>query len=174
MSEIAPLPTPAPDRALLHQVEGLLATWSHLDEWSSLLIDYHPPVVWRLWRQWGAYRILLHRIFPCTEGKALWHPHRWPSIVRIVKGGYWMRVGYGAGIVEPACALRLWLAGDSVYIMDNPDAWHAVEPNAEDSYSLMITGAPWQRAMPVEPQAPLQALTPGQAYQLLSVFRRFY
>ena len=35
--------------------------------WNSLLVDYHPPVVERLWRQFGDHRIFLHRIHPCDR-----------------------------------------------------------------------------------------------------------
>ena len=65
--------------------------------WNSLFIDYHPPTVERLWRTWGEYRVSLHRIHPCERGTALFHPHPWPSAMRILSGEYEMAVGYGSG-----------------------------------------------------------------------------
>jgi hypothetical protein len=70
-----------------------------LDEsaWSGLLIDYHPPTVERLWMGWQGHRVSLHRIHPCGPGQALFHPHPWPSAMRILSGEYEMAVGYGRG-----------------------------------------------------------------------------
>src|SRR5262249_46599352 len=70
-----------------------------LDEaaWAGLFIDYPPPTVERLWRPWRDYRVSLHRIFPCATGEALFHPHPWPSAMRILAGEYEMAVGYGKG-----------------------------------------------------------------------------
>ena len=39
--------------------------------WSGLFIDYHPPTVERLWRNWGEQRISLHRIYRCAPGAAV-------------------------------------------------------------------------------------------------------
>src|SRR4051794_19093257 len=77
-----------------------------LDEesWKGLYIDYHPPTVERLWRPWGEYRVSLHRISPCGPGEALFHPHPWPSVMRILAGEYEMAVGYGPGLEEPPVA----------------------------------------------------------------------
>jgi hypothetical protein len=44
--------------------------------WKSLYVDYHPPLVERLWLPWGSYRINLHRIHPCARDEALFHPIR--------------------------------------------------------------------------------------------------
>jgi hypothetical protein len=42
--------------------------------WKSVLVDYHPPTVERLWLPWGGYRVYLHCIHPCPPGTALFHP----------------------------------------------------------------------------------------------------
>ena len=39
--------------------------------WQSVLIDYHPPHVERLWCSWRDYRVSLHRIPVHAQGGAL-------------------------------------------------------------------------------------------------------
>jgi hypothetical protein len=48
-------------------------------DWKSVYVDYHPPIVERLWRNWREFRIYLHRIHPCLPGQALFHAHPWPT-----------------------------------------------------------------------------------------------
>ena len=111
--------------------------------WKSVFIDYHPPTVERLWLPWRDYRVCLHRIYPCAPGEALFHPHPWPSVMRILSGEYEMAVGYGKGEDPPAIAALMIAAGDFRYEMTDPDAWHYVRPLREPTMSLMITGRPW-------------------------------
>ena len=92
----------------LHEAEDALPDLLSVGvtSWRSLDIDYDPPHVERLWRPWGPvistgamsipsrFRINLHRIHPCET--ALWHPHPWPSAIRVVTGRYEMGIGYAA------------------------------------------------------------------------------
>lgn len=111
--------------------------------WHSKLIDYHPPKVERLWRDFDGNRILLHRIHPCLSGGALFHPHPWPSAVVVLDGGYEM--GLGQGPDEPKHpAATLLLAPGSRYEMLDPLGWHWVRPGSGPSLSLMVTGPVWQ------------------------------
>ena len=141
--------------------------------WSSIYIDYHPPTVERLWRNWNGYRIYLHRIHPCGAGEALFHPHPWPSAMRILEGEYEMAVGYGKGETVPPVAALMIAAGDFRYEMTDPDAWHYVRPLERPSMSLMVTGKPWDRPAPrsSKPLAPLAAET---CHELLRLFREHY
>src|SRR5205823_428108 len=91
---------------ILHAAEKELPRLLASDDgWQSLRVDYHPPFVDRVFRDWsppgaaeGArYRISLHRIHPCAPAEALFHPHPWPSAMRIHSGTYEMGVGHGAG-----------------------------------------------------------------------------
>ena len=69
---------------VLTQVERALpALLQDESVWQSLYVDYHPPMVERLWTRWGEYRVFLHRIHPCERGQALFHPHPWPSAMRV-------------------------------------------------------------------------------------------
>jgi len=147
-----------------------------LDEagWSGLYIDYHPPTVERLWRNWGdEYRISLHRIHPCGPGQALFHAHPWPSAMRILAGEYEMAVGFGPGESEPPVAALMIASGDFRYEMTDPDAWHYVRPLGGPSWSVMVTGSPWNRPSP-RPDKPLVPLSEEQRRQLFAFFRERY
>ena len=81
---------------ILKEVEKVLPALLKLNDWESIDVDYHPPRVERVWRRYGDYRINLHRIHPCRKDEALFHPHPWPSIVKIIEGGYWSKLGQTA------------------------------------------------------------------------------
>jgi hypothetical protein len=95
-----------------------------LDEaaWHGLFIDYHPPTVERLWLPWSKFRVLLHRIYPCAPGEALFHAHPWPSALRVLAGEYEMAVSYGKGQEPPPVAALMIARGDFRYEMTDPDA----------------------------------------------------
>lgn len=116
--------------------------------WNGFYIDYHPPTVERLWRQWGQYRVYLHRIHPCKPEEALFHPHPWPSAVEIVSGKYEMTVGYGEDNTSPPVAAKIIFVEGSSYEMTDINAWHAVRPLDGSSTSLMIAGPRWNRWSP--------------------------
>ena len=159
---------------VLEQVERELpALLADGDSWAGLLIDYHPPTVERLWRRWAEYRISLHRIHPCAAGEALFHPHPWPSAMRILEGEYEMAVGYGKGETTPPVAALMIAAGDFRYEMTDPDAWHYVRPLGAATLSVMVTGKPWDRPAPRSGK-PLVPLTEAQRAELFRLFRGYY
>ena len=149
--------------------------------WNSLDVDYEPPRVERLWRTLSLtgqlpferpYRLYLHRIHPCS--KALYHPHPWPSAIRIVNGGYEMGVGYGSGQEPPPIAARMHLVSGSSYEMEDIDGWHYVLPSVPN-LSIMVTGHPWERWAPgPDPSVKLGPLTEMAIEELLADFRIFY
>ena len=140
--------------------------------WNSLDINYHPPRVERLWRSWGDYRVSLHRIHPCVTPDALFHPHPWPSAMRVLVGTYEMAVGYGAGTTPPPVAAKMIAAGDLRYEMVDRDAWHYVRPIGGPAMTVMVTGRPWSRD--AEPDGPLSPLTAEESAELIAWFRAFY
>jgi hypothetical protein len=154
-------------RAAEAELPGLLA-----DEagWSSVFVDYHPPLVDRLWRRWETYRIYLHRIHPCAPGEALFHPHPWPSAMHILEGSYEMAVGYGKGEAVPPVAALMIASGDFRYEMTDPDAWHYVRPLGGPAWTLMVTGTPWDRPSPRSPH-PLGPLDAARKAELFAFFR---
>jgi hypothetical protein len=146
-----------------------------LDEgvWQSLHVDYHPPTVDRLWTRWGEYRLFLHRIHPCAAGEALFHPHPWPSAMRVLEGEYEMAVGFGQGMEEPPIAALMVSRGDFRYEMTHPDAWHYVRPIGAPTLSVMVTGKPWERESH-RSSKPLLSLKTEQVAELLRLFRGKY
>jgi hypothetical protein len=141
--------------------------------WNSLYIDYHPPTVERLWRPWHEYRIQLHRIYPCAREEALFHPHPWPSAMRVLAGEYEMAVGYGQDESPPPIAALLIASGDFRYEMKDPGAWHYVRPLNAPTLSLMVTGKPWNPTAP-KSHPELRALTAAQKAGIFEFFRSRY
>lgn len=142
-------------------------------QWNSLFVDYEHPFVERLWRPWGDYRIYLHKIHPCRPEEALFHPHPWPSVVKIVDGKYQMGLGHGSGKTPPEITATTILTPDSEYEMSHIDGWHYVAPINNFVYSLMITGKPWDRWSPKN-ITPLKSLAKDQEADLFSFFKSRY
>ena len=126
-----------------HRLPSLL---EKRDRWNGLYIDYEPPTVERLWMQDGDYRYYIHRIHPC--GDALFHPHGWPSAIKVVSGLQKMEVGFGPGQDPPSVAMTLMMHRGTTYEMVNPNGWHSVRPIGGPTLSLMVTGKPWDRWSP--------------------------
>lgn len=168
----------------LHKIEdalpGLLR--DEASAWESLDVNYEPPRVERLWRTVGECRVYLHRIHPCAE--ALYHPHPWPSAIRILSGRYEMGVAESAEIRfqhlmrEDREIAKLVIGPGAQYEMVNPTGWHYVKPIDEPSLSLMVTHKPWDppvfkhddfgKAVKLEP------LAPAVKTRLLEDFRHHY
>lgn len=146
---------------------------SHRDRWSGLYVGYHPPFVHRAWIQIDdTYRLYLHVIEPCSAEGALFHPHPWPSAIKIVNGVYEMRVGYGKGDEAPPVASTLILPAGSYYEMVEPDGWHSVRPVGAKSLSIMVTGKPWERSSPGGGQATKMGIT--ETNNILDQFEQYF
>lgn len=149
------------------------------EEWNTLDINYHPPRVERLWRPFGeGCRVMLHCIHACSTTEALFHPHSWPSAMRILHGEYQMIVGSTVGAKEPPVVLRSTVratpATEYRYAMDHPDGWHAVIPTDGSVFTIMVTGKPWTRLIPEvtqRAQHTLPELSPKRAEELRKTFR---
>ena len=159
---------------VLKQVEKELGSLLERTDWQSLDINYHAPRVERVWLQWHGFRINLHRIHACTPRQALFHPHPWPSVVRVIEGGYWSAIGYGDSTgPDPAMAAEFWLAPNSIVSMEEPYGWHLVAPPAP-SLSLMVTSAPWQMKMSFKPGLILTTLSDEKIESLKNAFKDHY
>ncbi len=140
---------------------------------TSKNVDYHPPIVERIWASYGFGRLYFHFIHPCESAQALYHPHPWPSSMHILEGKYEMGLGFDSGIL-PSCSncghtlvndeghiecqhcgeneepepiitqvSKLILEKDSYYEMIEPEAWHYVRPVDSITKTVMFTGKPW-------------------------------
>lgn len=144
-----------------------------IEDWESLDITYHPPRVERLWRQVGQFRLSLHRIHHCKDSDELFHPHPWPSAMRIIQGLYEMKVGYGIGDDLPPVAAKIILSSGNVYEMTDPNGWHSVRPLTDVTYTVIVTGMPWERKSPKSTE-PLVPLMNDVKAEILSVFYKHY
>lgn len=139
------------------------------EPWNDLYIDYERPIVLRMWRQVGDYRVYLHQILPTSPTCSippLWHPHPWPSAIRILNGHYEMSVGTDPGdYIESA---KLILGPGTLYEMTDERGWHSVNPLGNESVmSVMITGRPWKTTLPVRSYPPMRGLTTGEREELV-------
>lgn len=142
----------------------------------TLYIDYHKPFVKRIWFSVADYRVYLHLIEAMDRNvptQALFHPHPWPSAMRIIKGEYLMGVGNSKTDDAPEPDCTLIIPAGTCYEMTNHDGWHYVYPTV-DTYTIMVTGPPTGRKMPIEPQKTFRELTPDEVEDILSVVLNYY
>lgn len=143
--------------------------------WQGLFVDYHAPFVERLWTQAEENRISLHKIYPCENGEALFHPHPWPQACKILKGSYEMSVGYGEDHSSPPpYAVTLVMAEGATYEMIDPNGWHYVRPLGEPTLSIMVTGKPWSVEKKTDKNVELKPLSENQRTTLFNEFRKIY
>jgi hypothetical protein len=135
------------------------------DGWKDLFVTYETPNVERLYRQDGENRIYLHRIHWCAL--SFYHPHPWPSAMRLVEGAYQMSVG-----LEKLSVATIQLEPGSCYEMVNPESWHSVMPLSPTTLSLMVTGPVWKKTE--KSTMTNSALTSEQRQALFADFRRYY
>ncbi len=142
--------------------------------WNSLFIDYHPPLVERLWTQVGTHRIYLHFLHQCEPKDALFHPHPWPSAIHVIEGAYEMGLGFGKGdgVPEKFCTI-LAPAGNFYYDMTHIDGWHYVRPTNIVCSSVMLAGPTWDRESPKSDQ-PLKPLSNERKAVMIEYFRQYY
>jgi len=170
---------------ILNRVEAaLLPMLDNESAWESLNINYHRPFVERLWLPMRVddqrIRVHLHRIYPCQSQDVLFHPHPWPSAMRIVRGAYEMGIGVERDYnVPPTVSTRIVGQRGMAYEMLDPNVWHYVRPLSNANVlALMVTGEPWPadvvRSNPNPPKAKLGELGPTQIKQILSLFKGFY
>lgn len=105
----------------------IVANLQNPKAWFSLAVRHELPHLDRLWLRSNDSKLCLHRLYPLPVGsKPYFHKHPWACETRLLRGSYWMNVGYGRE--RPPVAVRLRLTPGSVFVMDNPDSWHTVEP----------------------------------------------
>lgn len=171
------VPMSLPQGSMLSALERVEAQLPDLlrqpEVWRSLDVTYHPPRVERVYTDFEELRISLHCIHPCSKDEALFHPHPWPSSMRLLTGQYEMGVGFGSGQSEPPRASTIVLSAGSTYEMVDPDSWHYVRPLNEAVMTLMVTGQPWERTTP-KASGELAELSTARKSEILEIFREKY
>jgi hypothetical protein len=160
----------------LKQIEDklMLNLLSQPNLWNTLLVDYHPPMVERLWTQVGNYRISLHFIHACESKDALFHPHPWPSAIHVIHGSYEMGLGFGSGNEAPEKMCTILVPQGGIYYdMTHIDGWHYVRPVKSVCSTVMLTGEPWARESP-KSDHPLKSLDLGRKLIMLEYFSNYY
>lgn len=160
----------------LKQIEDklMLELLSQPNIWQSLIIDYHFPIVERLWTQINKHRIYLHFIHTCNREDALFHPHSWPSAMHVIEGGYEMGLGFGEGDEEPEKICTILVPhGNMYYDMTHINGWHYVRPKNSVCSTVMLTGEPWERATP-KSDKPLKQMDSGRKAIMLEYFGNYY
>jgi hypothetical protein len=134
--------------------------------WKTLFIDYHKPYVERAYRDLDSgSRLSIHRIHTCTEEEALLHPHPWPAAF-IVLGSYAMSMGQSETLEKPEILSRFWLQNSAYEILDK-NTWHKVSPINDSCMTIMLSGKPWDREMPIKPTKSFRELTDTELEALL-------
>lgn len=165
---------------ILHKVEDGIEGFLMGEGWRSKCIDYTPPVVHRIYRDIViddvGYRIYLHRIFSCK--RAFFHPHPWPSAVRVIgasagtRSTYEMGVGFSSNERHdpPPHAAVMFVSDGFKYVMDHPDAWHYVKILGAPSVSLMVSGPVWDRpgGAPRTEKYDFRPLTEEERFEIVS------
>lgn len=164
---------------VLHMVESKLPLWLTASGiWNTLDVNYEPPRVERLWvalDRLGAtgHRAYLHRIHPCQE--PLFHPHPWPSAVRVVSGRYEMDLGAESmEDPDPMVLSTIVLSAPSEYEMLEKWGWHSVKPLGCPSLSVMVTGPVWRNGTTPHAHGQLSPLSDETKTELLEAFRHYY
>lgn len=153
------------NRIIGEKLPGLFSPASR-HEWRSVHVTYHPPRVERLWVQIDyQHRLFLHRIYPCHDEFALFHPHPWPSAVRVVSGRYEHRVGTAGTVL-----VKEVLVPGSEYQMMTRQTWHSVRPLDGPSDSIMLVGEPYKPPveMPLPPAEKQGPLVPERFEELMA------
>lgn len=129
--------------SILQKVRQALDT-NDLSMWDSLVINRRKPHTYRVFRQFGDYRVCLHRFEPCEESDAFPHPHPWPGAFLLLQGEYVHTIGGSADLEsEPEYYIREVVRPYSMYEIINPHTWHKVQP-LQTTYTLMMNGEPWE------------------------------
>ena len=178
---------------ILKRIENaLLPMLENADAWTSVYVNYHRPFIERLWLPMKVdethVRVNLHCVHPCTEADALFHPHPWPTAMRVIRGQYEMGMGVQLPLPEaptdgentpPPVSTRIVGQRGMAYEMTDPNIWHYIRPSGTGNVlTLMVSGEPWPedvvRPNPSPPTAVLGPLRDEQVTHLLALFRGFF
>lgn len=142
-----------------------------VDKWESLVCDDLKPRMERLKIRYdNNYVINIHRTFSCLPEEACYHTHPAPMWVKLYRGRYELRLGYGKespGI----CSSSLLLPG-CAYSMELPHTWHYHRALDDYTITLAIEGENFreQQYGQPRPSKSLRPLTEEEQKNLYSEF----
>ena len=157
---------------LLAEVESELPERIAKGDFRSMHVTYAKPYVERLFYTRGEHRVFLHRIDSCMPEEALWHPHPWPSLIKVIdtEGGlYRHSVGDRNGVFAVQTGTASVLR-PITYTMLEPKAFHSVSTD-KASWSVMIIGPRWS---PPEPSKHQEVISASRVQELLDRWRFLY
>lgn len=159
----------------LLEISDLIPLLQKPDIWNSLDVDYHPPRVERIWTEWNEYRIYLHCIHTCEKEEALYHSHPWPSAMKIISGIYEMGVGFKTpeNVNIKTCATVILNSG-TYYEMLNKEGFHYVRPLTKCTFTIMVTGKPWDSDSSPKPSKKLEKLSDERKEFIRNKILSFY
>jgi hypothetical protein len=153
----------------------------NLNTWKSLIINRRKPHTYRVFKQFGDYRICLHKFEGCDEHEAFLHPHPWPGAFCIIHGMYMMNVGYSATLDQktPWPVYRQLQVPGSRYEIVEPKAWHSVIPVGGEVFTIMLNGVPWKAGVHHESVVTtkgkdLQTMTESELADFVTDYRKKY
>jgi len=115
------------------------------DDWDSLIINRRKPWTYRVFRQFGDYRVCLHAFDACDVHEAFLHPHPWPGAFLVLEGSYIQKLGFSQTKDKdsvPDMFYRELLSAGSCYEILDQRIWHSVQPLTR-CYTIMLNGKPW-------------------------------
>jgi len=93
--------------------------------------------------------------------------------MKVISGVYEMGIGYSDNDENPVIAGTLILPKGSYYEMTEINAWHYVRPLDTPSFSLMITGVPWDQKAP-KSSYQLRSLDDDERRVIFDEFKKSY
>ena len=114
--------------------------------WDSLVINRRKPWTYRVFRQFGDYRVCLHAFDECMTEEAFAHPHPWPGAFLMLRGSYIHNIGFSPDLQsQPTFHFKEIVRPYSTYEITDRRTWHTVQP-LERTYTVMVNGKPWDDA----------------------------
>ena len=113
------------------------------EEYDSLVVNRRKPHTYRAFRQFGEYRVCLHRFDSCGPDECFAHPHPWPGAFLMLEGEYLHRVGFSPDLdSDPTFLFTEIVRPYSMYEIVHKQTWHSVQP-LKTTYTVMVNGEPW-------------------------------
>lgn len=104
--------------------------------WLSLNMNLHEPVIERIYKVIGNYRLCLNKIYK-SDAKLLFHNHSWPFAVKVFFGEYEMGTGISEDGTKPEIT-NVQVIGPGMSYNMTGTTWHYTKPISDYTYSVMI------------------------------------